>query len=344
MPYQKEYATGTTIFIKKDDSGSEVGSGYTVEVYNNGTKTDTMHKDTRKETLDVIKQYKQQYNTNRSFQNEIEIFITYPEKDTVYEENKAENKDAPKIETNEKNIEEIDEKENKAASTSEAFMKIQNIDDILMKQAGHIEMLLNKITNPSAPVKIRIAEEMDDFSMQPNEGDSGASEDSIANEIFGKLKSYSVKIMNSGKEESELKNELYNKIKGWLFKIQDTIKKYSDANGALNVDTIINAIVEKIVSDPEFPELAKEQLKKSAGSPGTNQFSSTQETAQETAQELPKAAQLSANFWRFASTLKGEAAIEDVFNIYVEQNKIEDRKATWEVIENDIEIAFNKGA
>ena len=87
----KDYASGTTIFVKKNDTGSGVGKGYTVEIYNNGTKVETMHKDTRSDTLEVIKQYKQQYNTNRSFQNEIEVFVTYPEKDSVYEKNKIEN-------------------------------------------------------------------------------------------------------------------------------------------------------------------------------------------------------------------------------------------------------------
>ena len=219
-------------------------------------------------------------------------------------------------------------------------MNIQSIDNILMKQAGHIEMLLNRITNPESPVKIRTAEEVEDFSMQPNEG-SGADEEGIAGEIFEKLKAYSIKIVNSGKEESDLKNELYNKTKGWLFKIQDTIKKYSDMNGALNIDKIIDAVIENVVSDPDFPELAKEQLKKSPGSPGTNQFSPGAKTEE---QAPVQASQLSANFWKFASTLTGEVSIEDVFNYYIKENKIENRKACWEVIEQDIETAFNKGA
>ncbi len=166
----KDYASGTTIFIKKNDEGSGVGAGYTIEIYNNGTKVETIYKDTRNDTLDVIKQYKQQYNTNRSFQNEIEVFVTYPEKDSVFEENKKEN----------------DKKEHK----SEASMN--SVDTMLMKQAGYIEQLLNRITNPSEPVKIRTAEE--ELPM-PNDN-INISNESVADEIINKLIPFAKKIID----------------------------------------------------------------------------------------------------------------------------------------------------
>ena len=317
-----DYATGTTIFVKKVDEGAGVGKGYTVEIYNNGTKVDTMHKDTRSETLDVIKQYKQQYNTNRSFQNEIEVFVTYPEKDTVYEDNKAEN----------------DKTEIKEENKSEASMNIQQIDDILMKQAGHIEMLLYKITNPESPVKIRIAEEMP----MPNDNINASSE-SIAKEIFDKFVGFIKKIVDSPADDSSKKNDLYNKSKGWLFKVNDTLKKYMDTNQEVTPEAIkenLNKMMNEFLKDPnnaKYKEYAENLLSKSPGNlEGKNQLNTPQENPQEVT------AQLSADFWKFASTLAGEVNIEDVFNYYTKENKIEDRKAFWTVIEKDIETAFSE--
>jgi hypothetical protein len=306
----KDYASGTTIFVKKNDTGSGVGEGYTVEIYNNGTKIDTMHKDTRKDTLDVIKQYKEQYNTNRSFQNEIEVFVTYPEKDSVFEENKAEN-------------------ENKEEQKSEASMN--NVDAILMKQAGYIEQLLNRITNPESPIKIRTAEELP----MPDD-DLNVSNESVANEIIEKLVAFAKKIIDSPADESSKKNDLYNKSKKWLFAVNDLLKKQESLN-VEEIKKVINSKLKEIVIKPEFA-LLKETLEKQ---PGNLEGKNKLDTEGNTPQEMPKAANLSKDFWKFASTISGESAIEDVFNYYIKENKIEDRKACWEIIEKDIETAFN---
>ena len=305
----KDYTSGTTIFIKKDDTGAGVGAGYTVEIYNNGTKIDTMHKDTRAETLDVIKQYKQQYNTSRSFQNEIEVFVTYPEKDSVYEDNKKDNKEEEKLEA--------------------------SMNNMLMKQAGYIEQLLNRITNPESPIKIRTAEEL------PMPDDNiNVSNESVAGEIVNKLTVFAKKIIDSSADESSKKNDLYNKLKGWLFKISDVIKKQESLN-AEEIKKIINSKLKEITNKPEFA-LLKETLEKSPGNlEGKNQLSAEENTPQETPQQ-PKAANLSKDFWKFASTIAGEVNVEDVFNYYIKENKIEDRKACWEIIEKDIEEAFSR--
>ena len=309
-----DYATGTTIFVKKVDEGAGVGKGYTVEIYNNGTKVDTMHKDTRSETLDVIKQYKQQYNTNRSFQNEIEVFVTYPEKDSVFEENKAENEN--KVENQEQK--------------SEASMN--NVDAMLMKQAGYIEQLLNRITNPEAPIKIRTAEEL------PMPDDNlNVSNESVADEIVQKLVAFAKKIIDSPADESSKKNDLYNKGKKWLFAVNDLLKKQESLN-VEEIKKIIDNKLKEICNKPEFA-LLKETLEKQPGNlEGKNQL----DTEGNTPQEMPKAAQLSKDFWKFASTISGEVNVEDVFNYYIKENKIENRKACWEIIEKDIETAFGE--
>ena len=302
----KDYTSGTTIFIKKDDTGAGVGAGYTVEIYNNGTKIDTMHKDTRAETLDVIKQYKQQYNTSRSFQNEIEVFVTYPEKDSVYEDNKKDNKEEEKLEA--------------------------SMNNMLMKQAGYIEQLLNRITNPEAPIKIRTAEEL------PMPDDNlNVSNESVADEIVQKLVAFAKKIIDSPADESSKKNDLYNKGKKWLFAVNDLLKKQESLN-VEEIKKIIDNKLKEICNKPEFA-LLKETLEKQPGNlEGKNQL----DTEGNTPQEMPKAAQLSKDFWKFASTISGEVNVEDVFNYYIKENKIENRKACWEIIEKDIETAFGE--
>ncbi len=107
------------------------------------------------------------------------------------------------------------------------------------------------------------------------------------------------------------------------------------------IKKIIDTKLKETVNKPEFA-LLKETLEKKPGNlEGKNQLDTEGNTSQEVPQQEIKAS-MSNDFWKFASNLKGEYQIEDVFNYYVEENKIEDRKAFWNDIEKEIEVAFNK--
>ena len=57
--YKIDYSVGTTLLIKKNSTGSDIGEGYTIEVYEGGVLTDTIKKNTKKQIFETIKEYKE---------------------------------------------------------------------------------------------------------------------------------------------------------------------------------------------------------------------------------------------------------------------------------------------
>jgi len=125
---------GTDLFVKKNAPGSRVGGGYTIEVFTNGVKTDEIHKKNKDEVKDLIREYKVRYNTDRAFQNEQQLHITYKTK----------------------------EERGETAMTS--------LDNILIKKASQIQNMLQRLLDPSTPIKVRqaVEEQVQDPIVEPD--------------------------------------------------------------------------------------------------------------------------------------------------------------------------------
>ena len=68
---------GTELHIKKLSPGSEEGEGYEVSVYQDGEFKENVREHSKKNVSKLIKEYKEYYNTDRAFLNEMKLFITY---------------------------------------------------------------------------------------------------------------------------------------------------------------------------------------------------------------------------------------------------------------------------
>lgn len=316
MPFGVEtdnVASGTVIMIKKNNPDNSVGVGYVVEIYNGGIKTDILPKKTKKDALEVVKEYKNMYGTNRAFENQVEVFVTYPQKDHIYEQNKNES-----------------DKENTKKESRSITMNTEH----LYKKAEKIEDLLNKFFSPEKPIKIREAADslMQDAQIDPTFSDEGDySEGSISEEILSKLKSFFTDYASSSDVSDTSIG--YNKIKPWLFKLQDILKKYNiqtttasksegiskTASSSINGDTLVQELTRLINEDEEFPDIGKNILSMKPGNiEGGNQFSEESEES-----EL-RAAGLQKDFFKYAASLKGTFTLEDVFNNFLSENKIAD--------------------
>ena len=68
---------GTDLFVRKNMAGSQVGRGYTIDVFENGVKVDTIVEHNKENVMALLKKYKDFYHTNRAFQYEIQLHVTY---------------------------------------------------------------------------------------------------------------------------------------------------------------------------------------------------------------------------------------------------------------------------
>jgi len=301
-----DYSNGTVIFVQKKAPGAEVGEGYDIEIYENAIKTQTVFRRTKKEVLDLIKKYKELYNTNRAFQNEIEVFVTFPTKEERGEPVSA------------------------------------NIDSKIEKQANRIESLLIKLFNPEIPVINRSAEDLSNESLdqvlqQPSPSmTTTISNEEAADVIFQKMKQF---ILENKDKEVDF---IYNKVKGWLFKVNDRLKMYNKMSEDSQLDPIEvrKLLSSKLSSDPEINEISQKIVSMSPGNiEGVNQNSPKSDT------EENKAAgkDLSKEFWKYASEFDGVSTIDSVFVKWAKEKNIiiPDASATWKVVSNDIDSMFN---
>lgn len=68
---------GTDIHITKIAPGSEFGQGYMVEIFDYGQKVDETFAQTKKQVTEIIKEQKARYNTNKAFEEELKLHVTY---------------------------------------------------------------------------------------------------------------------------------------------------------------------------------------------------------------------------------------------------------------------------
>lgn len=204
---------GTDVFIRKKAPGSQVGEGYIIDIYQNGVKTDSMEKNTKRETIELIQSFKDLYNTNRAFQNELQVHITYKTK----------------------------EERGETAMLS--------IDQTLLKQASDIQNLLSRILDPEIPVVVRTAADPVDLATQP--APSATAEQSglgnvtsvpstpapegmqdnkakikkfMADEIVKKFTTFVKKRYDEGRAEVD---EIFNPLRSWYSKLKKEIERWN---------------------------------------------------------------------------------------------------------------------
>jgi len=225
---------GTDVFIRKKAPGSQVGEGYIVDIYQNGVKTDSMEKNTKRETVELIQSFKDLYNTNRAFQNELQVHITYKTK----------------------------EERGETAMLS--------IDQTLLKQASDIQNLLSRILDPEVPVVIRTAADPVDLATQPapaatadqaglgnvtsvpsTPAPEGMQDNKakikkfMADEIVKKFTTFVKKRSDEGRAEVD---EIFNPLRSWYSKLKKEIDRW-------------NQISEEKLSKEDITDVVKETSK-----------------------------------------------------------------------------------
>ena len=177
---------GANIIVRKKKPGPTVGKGYIIEIYENGVKVDEKEVEGKKDVKEIINAYKDKYNTQRSFQDEVLTHITYKTK-----EERGEELTLPAEQ--ERILRE--ERENNQQERGEVAM--QSIDKILTKKAGEIHSLLQRLINPGTPIKKRATDvEEGDVSFLPETPNAPGmesaelTEDGIATEITKKIVEY----------------------------------------------------------------------------------------------------------------------------------------------------------
>lgn len=295
----RDYSSGTVIFVQKLAPGTHIGEGYLVEIYENAIKVDEIKKRTKKDVYELIKDYKRQYNTNRAFQNEIEVFVTYPTK-------------------------------NERGETA-----MSDLDTILYKKANKIGNILKRIINPENPVITRKAEDLDTESVNsaiqtPSPSlDQDVTEEELADTLYTKIKEFIV-----SNQDKDI-DELYNKVKQWLFKVNDRLKIYNNmvtanikqasGDSPIDYDKLKSLLLQKIDADPDMPEVGIEVLNMKPGNlEGVNEDGETPEEASQESEE--KAANFidkqKLEFWKFASNVVGSNNLEDIFYVWGKQSKL----------------------
>jgi len=207
--YTKTGGVGTDIFIYKNVPGSHVGQGYTVEIFENGVKIESVVTKTKAEAYKYIKDYKDFYHTNRAFQNQLGVHVTF--------KTKKERGETAMIE----------------------------LDSILYKKAQEIERLLHKLANPVAPVK-RFASDAirSDIVPIPTSGseETGKEEDEIVDDMFNSLQEY----FQSTKDPEATQ---YNKVKEWLAKVKKDIEASKRMGVEYDLESIADKLKKKFTPD-----------------------------------------------------------------------------------------------
>jgi len=286
----RDYSNGTVIFVQKIAPGAHIGEGYLVEIYENAIKVDEIKKRTKKDVYELIKDYKRQYNTNRAFQNEIEVFVTYPNKEDRGE------------------------------------TAMHTLDDILYKKAENIKNILKRVISPENPMILRNAEEnldsesVDSAIQTPSPSlEQNITEEELADTLYTKIKDFI--LSNQDKE----KDEIYNKVKQWLFKVNDRLKIYNNmvtanikeagSDSPIDYNKLKTLLIQKIDADSEIPDIGLEVLNMKPGNlEGVNEDSDTPEQEKSgSTKTVNFIDSKKLEFWKFASNVVGSNDLEDVF-------------------------------
>jgi len=150
---------GTDIYIKKLDSGASHGQGYSIQVYDYGQLVSEITVPTKKDVRKVIDQQKEKYVTDRAFEEESHLFVSY-------------------------RIDDVESSKFRTKHDIQVKESTMNIDDRLYKQASHINNLLSAVQDPAVPIKFfKKANQLFDFNGETadtsNNGE-GAAEDTTA--------------------------------------------------------------------------------------------------------------------------------------------------------------------
>jgi molybdopterin converting factor small subunit len=266
---------GTDIFVRKKRPGSQVGKGYFVDIYENGVKIDTIELATKKDVTKLIKKFKDKYNTDRAFQNEMQVHITYKTKKERGEPTMA------------------------------------SIDTILIKKAHKIQELLNKLTEPELPLIKRFGQEelSGDVTSVPETPPTGTEDKEtikryIADEIIKKFTEFVKKKIEteSGpidesnlapnmanhqtKHRSAAVDDIFNPLRKWYSTLSQKIEEWNNMSGNMLNENDIKDIVQQsetiilsqdpnliqkntgIAISPETASLMYEVGSKSVGKPG----------------------------------------------------------------------------
>jgi predicted RNA-binding protein Jag len=146
---EQSTGVGADMFIRKKKPGPQINVGYQIDIFENGVKVDTKEVPREEDIKQYIDAYKEKYNTTRSFQEEKQLHITYKTKEERGEapppKQTPEPKEQPGVALGEKPKPEPIREE----------VAMATLDQVLIKKAGRIEELLNRLVYPSLPIKKR---------------------------------------------------------------------------------------------------------------------------------------------------------------------------------------------
>jgi len=250
---------GADIFIRKRKPGPTVGVGYFVDIYENGVKINSIEAEDKKEVKEILDEYKNKYNTMRSFEVESQQHVTY--------KTKEERGEFPPLDTGNKEEEKEEEEREETA--------MQPIDNILLKKASQIENLLYRLQEPTIPIKKRAEDAVESGSTDfipetPPTEEAGAAEEvteqTAANQM---IKEWVIFIKDNAAAPLD---DLYNGVKKWMSKVKKKIKDWERMAETYNTGkdrTVIAAkkldkalmaqLIKNIVTSGD-PSLIKEEV------------------------------------------------------------------------------------
>jgi len=241
---------GADIFVRKRKPGPAVGVGYYVDIYENGVKIQSIDAKTKKDVKQILDEYKGKYNTMRSFEIESQQHVTY--------KTKEERGETPLKDTEQ----ELKSKETVTPERGETAM--QAIDQILLKKASTIENLLNRLKDPTLPVRRWAADtsvEQGSVDFLPEtppaggaEGDADVTEQTVANQMIAKLVEYTQSNVQKPVDE------LYNGIKHWMSLVKKKLKDWEKMAGKTLDRALIANQIKNVVTSGNV-----ETIKQSSG-------------------------------------------------------------------------------
>ena len=250
---------GTDLFIKKNKPGHAVGEGYTVEIFTNGVKTEEIHKRKKTDVIDLLKEYKMQYSTDRAFQNQVQYHVTYKSKEQRGEGSSHEIEKQQDIKNEAYKSKEEISQENK--NNQEGAKSMASIETTLLKQASEIERVLQRLLSPDMPIKIREAADdilntnaLPDPSPQETSLPDAMSPENIANTLAGKILTYMSSKPNVAVDEA------YNNIKSWVAQVRKKINQWEKSSDTKVEKGPILTAVKKMIFDGN-PETLNKALK-----------------------------------------------------------------------------------
>lgn len=193
MPH-KETGVGTDIFVRKVKPGTSVGEGYYVDIFNSGVKDQDESRTvrTKKQVIELIKEYKSMYNTDRSFQNEQQVHVTYKTKEERGE-----------------------------------TIAMSNLDSTLIKKATYIQGVLQRLLDPTSPIKVREGGVVDqtvssfpETAIPGGEMEEPVSPDSVGKELAKEIVEFVASMAPQDGGEWVKNDEMYNPIVKWISAVQ----------------------------------------------------------------------------------------------------------------------------